>query len=379
MPDKTLTPDYKRLRSLVKKYILRPVTAQWRRTVSYWRQTWWHKVLLSLAILVAVLLIGMYGIARWYIWTENQPLTLGASFVADYASYLGVDPHETFTAMLSDLHIKHVRLVSYWSDIEPKQGQYNFSELDWEFRQAQRYGAKVTLAIGMRQPRWPECHPPTWVIPESVAVWQPQLETFMTAVINRYKDNPALQSYQLENEFLLKVFGTCTDFSRQRLIDETNLVRRLDPQHTLIISRSNNALGWPINQPHADEYAVSIYHRVWTPLLGRYIEYPFPGWYYAFLAGIEKIWSGKDTFIHELQTEPWTPLNSPIPDSSLAEQDKSLNATRLKQTVEAGKATGMKTIDLWGAEYWYYRKVKLHEPSVWNEARQIYADANSGK
>jgi hypothetical protein len=72
-------------------------------------------------------------------------------------------------------------------------------------------------------------------------------------------------------------------------------------------------------------------------------------------------------------------LNSPIPDSSLAEQDKSLNATRLKQTVEAGRATGMKTIDLWGAEYWYYRKVKLHEPSVWNEARQIYADANSGK
>jgi hypothetical protein len=33
----------------------------------------------------------------------------------------------------------------------------------------------------------------------------------------------------------------------------------------------------------------------------------------------------------------------------------------------------MKNIDLWGAEYWYYRAVKLHDPSLWNVAKQEFA------
>ena len=37
-----------------------------------------------------------------------------------------------------------------------------------------------------------------------------------------------------------------------------------------------------------------------------------------------------------------------------------------------GKATGMKTIDMWGAEYWYYRDQLLHDPSLWNVAKQEF-------
>jgi hypothetical protein len=194
----------------------------------------------------------------------------------------------------------------------------------------------------------------------------------MTAVVNRYKNNPALASYQLENEYFLKAFGSCTNYSRQRLITEANLVRQLDPKHTLIISRSQNALGWPIGKPTADEYAISIYRRVWTPVLGRYIEYPYPAWYYAFLAGMEELWSGKDTIIHELQAEAWAPNQKNIPQISLTEQNKSFNAQTLQTTVAFGKATGMKTIYLWGAEYWYYRMTVLHDPSVWNTAKTIF-------
>jgi hypothetical protein len=316
----------------------------------------------------------MYGVAQWYIWSErNKPLVLGISFVADYAQSLGLNPHQTFDAILNDLHVKNVRLVSYWSDIESEPGKYNFSELDWEFHQAQSHGAKVSLAIGLRQPRWPECHEPSWVDLESTSVWEPQLFQFIATVINRYKNNPALDSYQLENEYFLSAFGLCTNDSRQRLIDEANLVGKLDPKHTLIISRSQNSVGWPVGAPSGGEYAISIYRRVWTPVLGRYIEYPYPAWYYAFLAGIEKIWSGKDTIIHELQAEPWGPHGQTIPELSLFEQNKSFNTTSLKTTVAFAKATGMKTMYLWGAEYWYYRLATLHDPSVWNTAEQIFA------
>jgi hypothetical protein len=343
-----------------------------RSIAGYWHKNWWHKVICAVVTVALISLGFMYGVAQWYIWSErDQPLELGVSFVADYAESLGLNPHQTFSAILDDLHVKNVRLVSYWNDIEPQPGAYNFSELDWEFQQAETHGAKVSLSIGLRQPRWPECHEPTWARSEPTGVWEPQLLQFMTTVVDRYKNNPALSSYQLENEYFLQAFGSCTNYSRQRLITEADLVRRLDPKHTLIISRSQNALGWPISKPAGDEYAISIYRRVWTPVLGRYIEYPFPAWYYAFLAGMEKIWSGKDTIIHELQAEPWAPNQKTLPQISLAEQNKSFNANTLKTTVAFGKATGMKTIYLWGAEYWYYRMTVLHDPSVWNTARTI--------
>jgi len=79
--------------------------------------------------------------------------------------------------------------------------------------------------------------------------------------------------------------------------------------------------------------------------------------------------------IHELQAEPWPPQGS-ITNNSAAELNKSLDAKRLADRINYGEATGIKTIDLWGAEYWYYAKVKNHDPSLWNAAEQAFAKAN---
>ena len=83
--------------------------------------------------------------------------------------------------------------------------------------------------------------------------------------------------------------------------------------------------------------------------------------------------------IDELQAEAWPPHGETIPEASLAEQNKSMNASILKARFSYGEATGMKTIYAWGAEYWYYRMVKLHDPSLWNVAKEAFASANSTK
>jgi len=321
----------------------------------------------------------MYGIARWYIATESsKPYELGASYIPDYAESLGLDPAQTFSALLNDLHIRNLRLVSYWSDLEPAPGQYNFALLDQEMQQASAAHAHVTLAVGLRQPGYPECHMPSWAENEPASIWEPQLYSFMAMVVNRYKNSPALQNWQVENEYFLQGFGTCTNDSRQRLITEDNLVKKLDPHHPIIIGRSNNDIGTPIGQPTPDMYSVSVYQRVWDAnVTHRYLEYPFPAWYYAFLAGVQKITTGKDMVLGELQAEPWAPNDKTMTQISLNEQQKSFNATRFKNTLQFGKATGMRTIYLWGAEYWYYELTVEHDPSVWNVAKQAFAQANT--
>jgi len=344
-----------------------------KKLQGYWRSSRWHKLLVISGVIVIVLVGMMYGVARWYIHSErSKPLEMGVSFIPDYARSLGLDPQETMDA-LTGIGVKQFRLVSYWSDMERTKGQYDFSDLDWQFKKAEDADAKVMLVVGLRQPRWPECHVPDWVAKEPKSQWQPQLEDFMKAVINRYKDSPSLQQYQLENEFFLKGFGTCTDFDRQRLISEYALVKKTDPQHPVIVGRSNNAVGFPVGRPQPDEFSISVYKRVWDAgFTHRYLEYPYPAWFYGYLAGVQKIFLGKDMVIGELQAEAWPSRGQTITETSLEEQNKSFNAERFEDRIEYGKATGMRQIDLWGAEYWYYRLVKLHDSSVWNVAKQEF-------
>ncbi|HSX36657.1 MAG TPA: hypothetical protein VLG13_00845, partial [Patescibacteria group bacterium] len=144
--------------------------------------------------------------------------------------------------------------------------------------------------------------------------------------------------------------------------------------HQIIVGRSNNALGFPVGQPQPDEFSISVYKRVWdASATHRYIEYPYPAWFYGFLAGTQKIFNHKDMMIGELQAEAWPPNGQSIQNTSLAEQDKSLDAKRLEARFEYGKDTGMRQIELWGAEYWYYRDQILHDPSLWQVAQTEFS------
>lgn len=343
--------------------------------IQFWRGGLSHKIVTIILVLVAVILGGSYGVAEWYIHSEkSKPLELGATFIPSYAEQFGLSPENTMDAMISDLHVRRFRLVSYWNNIEPSQGNYDFKTLDWEFKKAEASHSKITLAIGLRQPRWPECHAPKWVnTSQPERDWQPALETFMQEVINRYKSSPALESYQLENEYW-NDFGKCpTNPSSSRLQDEFNLVKRLDSSHPILMSRSNNFPLLVTGQPRPDIIGVSVYRKVWDGAHShRYFSYPLPSWYYATIAGLQKIFTGRDSIIHELQAEPWPSNDKSITQTSLAEQNKTLDAEQLTKNVKFAENTGMRTIDLWGAPYWYYRKTVLHDPSVWNAAKAIF-------
>ena len=343
------------------------------RAKGWWaRRPLYQKIIAWIIIALMVMVGCMYGIARWYIAKHaNEPMKVGVTFIPRYARYYDLDPQETMQAMIDDLGMRRFRLVSYWDDIEKTKGTYDFSELDWQFKKAEESGSKVSLAMGLRQPRWPECHMPDWAMSQSKEQWYPELKKYMAAVVDRYKDNPALESYQLENEFFLSVFGECPDFTRERLVDEYNYLKQLDPNHPIIVSRSNNAIGFPVGDPQPDQFAISVYKRVWDKTITkRYFEYPFPAWFYGFLAGGGELLTGKTMIIHELQAETWMPEGFSVKTASREEQYKSMNPDRLRNRFEYGRATGMRTMDLWGAEWWYWRKVKHNDPGLWDTARE---------
>ena len=339
----------------------------------------WKKSLLIIIIFCIAFVAQAYAIGYWYQKKHSsEPITFGVTFIPNYARFFELDPQETMLALRDDLGFKRFRLVSYWKDIEKSPGQYDFSELDWQFEKVNEVGGEVSLAIGLRQPRWPECHAPQWVKAEDKDVWYPQLKQFMQAVIERYGDNPALTSYQLENEFFLGVFGECGHYGaeRERLIDEFNFVKNLDPNTPIILSYANNYFGVATGQPQPDQVGVSVYKRVWEQTVTkRYFEYPFPSWYYSWRAGLQEILTGKDSMLHELQAEPWTPTD--VKTVSIEEQDKSMNADRLRERIQYGVATGFRDIDLWGGEWWYWRKQNQDDPSLWEAVREEKAKALS--
>lgn len=365
-------PKQQKSASTVKAKKKRPSNTKVNWFTSRWRRLKPGKRAILIALAVFLAWWGSsYAIAYWYVQKhKSEPYTYGVTYISDYAKQFGLDDHETFHAIINDLGFRRFRLVSYWEDIEPVKGQYDFSNLDYQFDQIEQVDGKVTLAIGLRQPRWPECHAPAWAENTPKDFWYPELQKFLDAVVNRYKDRHALVSYQLENEYFLGVFGECQKFGtdRKRLVEEFNQVKKLDPNTPIILSLANNYFGIPTGNPRPDQVGISVYKRVYEGrIIKRYFEYPFPAWYYTWRSGLTEIFTGRSSMLHELQAEPWGP--KPVEEMTIAEQSRSMDVSRLKERLDYAKRTGYRDVDLWGAEWWYWRKTKMNDPSLWNTVK----------
>lgn len=292
----------------------------------------------------------------------------GASFSAPYCRYLGLRPRTVFYAGLVHLGIERFRLMSYWNVHESHEGKYDFTELDWQFELAKKHNAKITLSIGLRQPRWPEVHQPDWAKQLPKDEWRAKLAKYIEETVRRYRNHPSLESWQLENEALNRNFGVDGEFDRRRLRSEMRLVRSLDSKHPICMSTSNS-WGIPLRRPRPDRFGISLYRTTYTN--GNYSYSILPAWFYRLRAGLIRFTTRKPVFIHELQMEPWGPGG--IMDMSLKEQLRSMNANQFRENIKFARRTGLQPIDLWGLEWWYFVKSKHHQREIWDLAGKLYS------
>lgn len=329
----------------------------------------WHRwVIVILAVVIVLITISEFS---YYFWIPVKNPDYGVTFSEKYAKELGNDWKANFDAILNDLGAKRLRLMSYWDLNEPSQGNYDFRDLDYQMSEAAKHGVKVSLAIGLRQPRWPECHQPEWAknLGENSEQWQKALDDYITTVQNRYKNNPALSSYQLENESKNAWFGECKGpATTERLVHEFNLAKANDPNHPVYMSLSDQH-GFPAGNPVPDEYGFSVYRIVWNDKgpFHFYLTYPTPIWFHRLRTWLIGIIKQREVFIHELQVEPWGPKATK--DLSLEEQNRSMSNNQILKNLVFARKIGKDEIYLWGSEWWYWRKTHFNDPGPWNTVK----------
>ena len=287
--------------------------------------------------------------------TANRDL--GVSFSILNCAEYDIDWRKALRYTLK-MGFKRFRLMSYWSYYERKPGETDFSELDEQIEMIAAAGGRVTLAIGMRQPRWPETHLPEWTEDLSSAEVVESYMEFHRKVIQRYKDNTAVESWQLENEFWLRSFGRHFDFSRERLVREFNLIRELNPDKPIIMSTAR-LTSLPLRKPTPDLYATSVYRIIYDGDKQSYMFTEIKPWMYRFKRFLIRLVKRRDYIIHELQTEPWGPeANWKM---SQPEQRKSMNEEEIQKAVRYARETGIHYADAWGAEWWYWYYVSYDD------------------
>src|SRR3989338_2419984 len=249
-------------------------------------------------------------------------VNLGVTFSPKYAKYLKLDWQKTYIRILDELKVSRIRIPTYWEILEPAPSEYNFSETDFMLNEAEEKGAEVILVVGARQPRWPECHIPSWAKKLSVESRKKELLQLVRTVVERYENNPAIAAWQVENEPLLQVFGT------------------------------------------------TLYRQVYDRFL-RYATYPIPPYLYNIKSVlIRKFFApgNKKTIVVELHAEPWLAHGKFIPP---VQQAQFFTTKDLKNYINFFQKTGFDEAYLWGVEWWYFMAENGH-PEYLNYAKTLF-------
>jgi len=300
--------------------------------------------------------------------TTTGAVAFGATFSTKYAESLGLDWKEVYGQSLDDLGIREYRIPAYWDRTEPRNGEYDFSDVDYQLDEASKRGAKVLLAVGRKLPRWPECHEPMWVreLP-SPQDRETELLAYIRAVVERYRANPVVYAWQVENEPFFP-FGDCPAiFPWNVLKTEVDLVNELDPSRPLIVTESGEWSPWVHIGYFSDIIGVSMYREAWNDTFG-YVPFPIgPGWYQLRDEWVRLL--GKQVVVTELQVEPWGPIG--VAEMSAEQIRHYMPLVKMRDNIAFAKDVGINTVYVWGVETWYLAR-QIGAGEYWDEGKRLF-------
>jgi hypothetical protein len=321
---------------------------------------------------------------------RKRPPHLGTTFSQLQCRYLGLDYRKAFGHICS-LGFNHIRLCSYWNEIESVENQFDFTTLDWLLDESHRQGVDVVLTVGMKAPRWPEFHFPDWLndrydtsgnpepIDRNEAIADRALH-FIQTLMNHTRHAPTLKYWQVENEPFTRLDITAGRYLSYEFVRrEVELTRSLAlPNQKLLMT---NSISLPTAQLAADDEAfeeslaladavgLNVYTKV--PVGNSfYLEPSQPYWNKLEAWQKALVANGKEDWIAEAQAEPWEP-NELVPITKV--DYPSSTPKRVEYIVAALENLGYSRIMLWGSEYWYWNRINGRNLWWWTAQKLLGA------
>ncbi|MEK7123107.1 MAG: hypothetical protein AAB855_04625, partial [Patescibacteria group bacterium] len=291
--------------------------------------------------LIKIVLIGVPLLVAVFFLFLNLPgvkmetvSEFGVTFTPTYAESLGVDWREAYRATLDDLGVRLFRLSAQWKSIEPADNIYAFEDLDFQMDEAAARGARVLLGVGRKLPRWPECHDPEWVTELSQAELREKVLKNVRVVVDRYKNHPALDRWQVENEVFFP-FGICPyGFDLELLKQEVELVRSLDQKHKTVVTDSGEWTLWMPIGFVGDVLGISMYREAWNDFFNIHVPFPINEGWYQLRARLISPWK-KNIIVTELQAEPWAGM--PVAQMTPEEAQKWMPLEKIQDNIQFAK------------------------------------------
>lgn len=319
----------------------------------------------------------------------QRPQQVGTTFSQLQCRYLDLDYQQAFR-QICQLGFDQIRLCAYWNELEPSPNQFDFSTLDWLLEECDQHNIEVTLALGMKVPRWPEFHFPDWLSQRyatgasqqpldqrSPAVAEHTLR-LIEAVGQHVRQSPALKYWQIENEPFTRLDITGGRYLSSGFVQqEVAMIRQLALPHQQVVLTGSItlpfaddpadavALGHCINL--ADVVGLNVYSKVPVGQTRYYIE-PEPVFWQTLQTWHTQIQqAGKRAWIAEVQAEPWEPNQLVAVQGLLHPSSSPAQAIALIQQLTG---LGYQTLLLWGCEYWYWHK-QQGRPFWWQTMQRV--------
>lgn len=332
---------------------------------------------------------------RWqHVPVEPRRSTLlGLSFRPLQAAALGLDVRTTLQTLLAH-PFQLIRLGAYWKRLEPAPGRFCPAELDWQVDAAERAGKQIILCVGaVKTFGYPEFFVPAHqlrqplregalVTPAAHEALLAAATAFVTRLVERYRERPAIMAWQVEHEAVDPLgmehsWRLSTDFVRQ----EVQAVRAADPTRPIMMNgflpsslpvrlqqwwrTRDQGDSLSVAQQLADIVGVDYYPRHALASSGAYTLY---------LDGGRSPWQqrrrkqlfawahqhGRQLMVSEGQAEPWETVTSPpnpeargmyscLPEQVIETYSQCMRWARQQPS-------GLHSYLFWGAEYWVLRQ-----------------------
>lgn len=312
---------------------------------------------------------------------------LGVNFSHRQAAWLGLDPDETYSALLNDLRVRHLRLSLYWEEIQPEPTRYDFSTIQRQLDWAENRGARVLVTVGLKAQRHPEFYPPAWLLrgggpPHGAAIaGQPRMVAHLMLMLERavaiLADFDCIDSWQVENEPFApapwRTVGWRIDPATLR--KEIQAVEAADARHRpIVINHTSNTVldgAWMQALRLGDVLAQDVYTRKLPPRGPLRYANPFllgPLGPNLFVQSTLAHRFGRLFWITELQAEPWErqPLTE-LRDDAIG----SISPERLQANLRLAYRARPERIYLWGAEWWRLQQQR-GDLRYWELARALF-------